>query len=353
MPFMLRTLGRGARRGVLTVALAAALVSVAPAVSHADVVAPAAGYGFGQGAAPSWSSFADTNRELDAVAATGASWYRLAVDWSRIEKAKGQYDWGYVDNAVNTAASKGLRVLGTLLYSPGWSRPPGANMLLPGVPPADPADYADFAAKAAQRYAGRVQAWQMWNEPNLPLFMGFTGNRAAVYAGLAKAAYPAIKAADPGATVVLAGLSRQLGPESPSLFLGQLYAEGIQGSFDAAAAHPYVSPGGIAADPEGGWSEVGLMRNVMNGSGDGGKKIWFTEMGAPTSDNGEGVSQQEQAKQITDVLAAAAGLGYVGPAFIYSIRDNNSANRGYREDNFGALLTTDWQPKYTASVLAR
>ena len=53
------------------------------------------------------------------------------------------------------------------------------------------------------------------------------------------------------------------------------------------------------------------------------------------------------------VLAAAAGLGYVGPAFIYSIRDNDSSNRGDREANFGALLTTDWQPKFTASVLAR
>ena len=353
MPFMLRTLGRVARRGALTVTLIAALVAVAPAVSHAEVVAPAGGYGFGQGAAPTWAPFEDTNRELDAVARTGASWYRVAVDWSVIEKTKGQYNWAYLDNAVNTASAKGLRVLGVLLYTPPWARPPALNSLLPSVPPTNAADYADFASKAAARYAGRVQAWQVWNEPNLPLFMGFTQNKAAVYAEMAKAAYPAIKAADPGATVVLSGLSRQPGPESPSNFLRQLYDAGIKGSFDAAAAHPYVTPGGIAADPEGGWSEVGLMHSVMSDAGDGGKKIWFTELGAPTSDTAEGVSQQEQAKQITDVLAAAAGLGYVGPAFIYSIRDNNTANRGDRESNFGALLTTDWQPKFTAGVLAR
>ncbi len=354
MPSMLKPLGRTFRRSALIATLVAALVSAAPAVSHAaDVVAPADGYGFGQGAAPTWSSFADTNREIEAVARTGASWYRVAVDWSTIEKAKGQYDWGYLDNAVNTANANGLRVLGVLLYTPAWARPPALNSLLPSVPPANPADYAAFANAAAKRYAGRVQAWQMWNEPNLPIFMGFTENRAAVYAGLAKAAYPAIKAADPGATVVLSGLSRKLGPDSPSGFLRQLYDLGVGGSFDATAAHPYVTPGGIAADPEGGWSEVGAMRGVMNGAGDGAKKIWFTELGAPTSDTVEGVSQQEQAKQITDVLAAAAGLGYVGPAFIYSIRDNNSGNRGDNESNFGALLTTDWQPKYTASVLAK
>ncbi len=353
MPFMLRTLGRAGRRGVLVATLIAAFVSVAPAVSHAGVVAPADGYGFGQGAAPTYSSFEDTNREIDAVSRTGASWYRLAVDWSTIEKSKGQYDWGYLDNAVNTATAKGLRVLGVLLYTPSWARPQALNSLIPSVPPADAGDYANFARVAAQRYGSRIPAWQVWNEPNLPLFMGFTQNRAAVYAGMLKAAYPAIKAGNPAATVVLSGLSRQPGPESPSNFLRKLYDAGIQGSFDAAAAHPYVSPGGLAADPEGGWSEVGLMHDVMAGAGDGGKKIWFTELGAPTSDTAEGVSQQEQAKQITDVLSAAAGLGYVGPAFIYSIRDNNSANRGDRESNFGALLTSDWQPKFTASVLAR
>lgn len=353
MPFMLKRPGRMFRRSAVIVTLVAALVSVAPAVSHADVVVPADGYGFGQGASPTWSSFADTNRELDAVAGTGASWYRLAVDWSVIEKAKGQYDWAYLDNAVNTATAKGLRVLGVLLYTPTWARPPALNSLIPSVPPANAADYADFAAKAAQRYAGRVQAWQMWNEPNLPIFMGFTENRAAVYAELAKAAYPAIKAANPGATVVLAGLSRKLGPDSPAGFLRQLYDAGVGGSFDAAATHPYVTPGGINADPEGGWSAIRQMRDVMNAAGDGGKKIWLTELGAPTADTPEGVSQQEQAKQITDVLTAAAGLGYVGPAFIYSIRDNNSANRGDNESNFGALLTSDWQPKFTAGVLAR
>jgi hypothetical protein len=353
MPLMRKPLNRTFGRSTLIAIMLAAFVSVTPAVSHADVVAPAGGYGFGQGAAPVWSSYGDTNRELEAVGRTGASWYRLAVDWSAIEKAKGQYDWGYVDNAVNTATAKGLRVLGVLLYTPTWARPPALNSLMPSVPPANAADYADFAGKAAKRYAGRVQAWQMWNEPNLPIFMGFTDNRAAVYAGLAKAAYPAIKAANPGATVVLSGLSRKPGPDSPAGFLRQLYDAGVGGSFDAAAAHPYVTPGGIAADPEGGWSAIGQMREVMNGAGDGGKKIWLTELGAPTADTAEGVSPQEQAKQITDVLSAAAGLGYVGPAFIYSIRDNNSGNRGDNESNFGALLTSDFQPKYTAGVLAR
>jgi hypothetical protein len=78
------------------------------------------------------------------------------------------------------------------------------------------------------------------------------------------------------------------------------------------------------------------------------------EVGAPTSDpSAEGVSQLEQTRQITDVLWKAAQTGYSGPAFIFSNRDVNSALRGNRDDNFRALLTSDWQPKVAASVLAR
>lgn len=53
------------------------------------------------------------------------------------------------------------------------------------------------------------------------------------------------------------------------------------------------------------------------------------------------------------MLAGLAAAGWAGPAFIYSIRDVDTANRADREDNFGALLTTDFQPKFTAGVLAR
>ena len=103
-----------------------------------------------------------------------------------------------------------------------------------------------------------------------------------------------------------------------------------------------------------GWSDIARVHDVMTVHGDGNMKIWMTEMGAPTaSATDEGVSQEEQAKQIVDVLAGLSTTGYSGPAFIYSIRDLDTANADEVQDNFGALLTTDWQPKFAASVLAR
>lgn len=336
-------------RSVAALAILVGLV-VTPSASAAPAAAPGAGYGFGDGAQLAWLSAGDVNRELDAVAKTNASWLRVLIPWSHIEVAKGQYNWGQLDTVVNAAAAHDLRVLGVIAYSPDWTHAPGAAYT---SPPDNAADYANFASTVVKRYGSRISNWQLWNEPNLPMFFGNSVANAPRYTELVKAAYPAIKAAQPGSTVVLAGLSRLPGDESPPSFLAQMYAAGARGNFDAAAAHPYVFPTGLAANPENGWSDVAAMRDVMTGNGDAGKKIWMTEFGAPTCDCADGVSPQEQAKQITDVLAAAAATGYSGPAFVYSIRDTDSADRGQRESNFGSLLTSDWQSKYTAGVLAR
>lgn len=320
-------------------------------IAEAEPVVPADGYGFSVGASQIWMSAQDADRELDAAALTNARWLRVHVDWHAVEKVKGEYDWGYVDHWIDGARARGMRVLGLITNTPDWAKAPGTALY---APPTDPADYAAFAAAVAKRYRDRVTDWELWNEPNLPRFLGFAESRAAVYVGLLKAAYPAIKAVQPNSTVISAGLSPAVGVDGPANFLNDMYVNGAKGYFDAVAMHPYVFPAGLAADPDNAWSDLARAHDVMTLNGDGDKKVWMTELGAPTSDPAaEGVSQQEQAKQILDVLAGLAAAGWVGPAFIYSIRDVDSANRGNREDNFGALLTTDFQPKFTAGVLAR
>jgi hypothetical protein len=317
----------------------------------AEPVVPADGYGFSVGASQIWMSAEDADRELDAAARTDARWIRVHIDWHAIEKVKGQFDWGYVDHWIDGAGARGMRVLGLITNTPDWAKAPGTALY---APPIDPADYAAFAATVVRRYSDRVSDWEVWNEPNLPRFLGYAERQAAVYVGLLKAAYPAIKVVQPNSTVMSAGLSPALGVDAPANFLNDMYTNGAKGYFDAVAMHPYVFPGGIAADTDHGWSDLARAHDVMTVHGDGDKKIWMTEFGAPTSaPTAEGVSQEEQAKQILDVLAGVAATGWSGPAFIYSIRDLDTANPDDREDNFGALLTSDWQPKYTAGVLAR
>lgn len=351
-----RPVGRGSLAAALVGALVAALIVITPAPANAAVSYPG-GYGFGQGHAPVLYTYADTNRELDAVAKTGASWLRVLVDWSSIESTQGQYNWGYLDNVVNAAKSRGLKVLGIIAYTPVWARPQALGSLLWTIPPANAQEFADFSAQVARRYGDRISDWEIWNEPNLPIFFGLVmDNVAARYTEILKATYPAIKSVQPGATVLAAGLSPSPGTAKPPQFLQQMYDAGAGGFFDAAAAHPYVPTDGIngsGADSwaGNGWDDVPAMHDVMAANGDGGKKIWLTELGG-TTDVAGGISQQEQAKQIVDVLAAAAATGYCGPAFIYSIRDVDTTTTD-PQNHYGSLLTSDWQPKYAAGVLAR
>jgi GH35 family endo-1,4-beta-xylanase len=349
---MHRATSRIVARVVIVVLLVVAMSVVGQrAVTAEAVTPPQDGYGFSVGAPMTYMSNIDADRELDAAAKTNASWLRVLIDWHLVEPMPGAFNWGYVDHWVNGARKRGLKVLGLIAYTPDWARAPGSYF---SAPPLDPNTFAAFAEKVVQRYRDRIADWEIWNEPNVPLFFGQVPDRAARYTELLKVTYPAIKASQPDSTVIAAGLSRAWAPDDPPAFVNSMYELGVKGSFDAMAMHPYVYPNGLATDDHNGWSDVEKVHRLMVDNGDGGKKIWMTELGAPTSaPSAAGVSQAEQARQITDILWKSAESGFSGPAFIFSIRDVDTADQDNEQDNFGALLTSDWQPKAAASVLAR
>ncbi len=77
------------------------------------------------------------------------------------------------------------------------------------------------------------------------------------------------------------------------------------------------------------------MRSVMQANGDGAKKIWGTEFGAPT--NGpNGVSEQAQAQAITKAYALWKTYDWAGPLFTYQMRDYGT-DPSNRENFFGLL----------------
>lgn len=348
---MNRRVGGLVRLLACTLAVAMTVVVAGCREAPVPVEYPDDGYGFAVGAPQAWMAPEDAARELDAVAGTDATWLRVHIDWQFVEPVKGQFDWSYVDRWINGARDRGLKVLGLIVNTPEWARAPGAPLYAPAE---NLADFGDFVTAVVKRYQKRITNWEIWNEPNLPRFMGFADVRPRRYVDLLKTAYPAIKVVQPNATVIAAGLSPAVGVDAPPNFVNDMYIAGAKGFFDALAMHPYVYPGGIAADPFNSWSDIARVHDLMTLHGDGDKKIWMTELGAPTSTTtDEGVSQEEQARQITDVLSGLKGTGYSGPAFIYSIRDTDTSNQDEVQDNFGALLTTDWQRKYSAAVLAK
>jgi hypothetical protein len=328
--------------------------SVQTAVVAAAPAAPSASgrFGIATGGAVQNLSATDLTRYLDAVKAAGAQWIRIDFNWAVIQGGgPTSYNWGPFDNVVNGARARGLNVLGTMLYTPGWARPAGTSGT---TPPTNLNDYVTFARACVQHFGpAGVHNFEIWNEPNISQFWA-PGPDTARYTQLLKLAYAAIKQLDPSATVVSAGLSPygsygQFDAQhmNPINYLQGMYANGAAGSLDAVGWHPYNFPNGLGFYGWSGWSQMTdtspSARSVMTAAGDGGKQIWATEFGWPTGSSTRAVSEATQAQMVTDSYAKLKTYSWAGPAFFYSGRDAGTDLFNI-EDNFG-IIHNNWSPK--------
>ena len=314
----------------LLVAVVGALTTATSGQAHAF---PRAEFGFSEGGYSLKRSNAQLAATYDSASELGATWSRMVAYWPDIEPSPGKFDWSNTDRLVNGAKARGFRVDIILLGAPTWA---GGNGL-PGTPP-NAAAFGNFAAAAARHLGNRVDAYEIWNEPNLVNM--FTPVDPARYASLLRAAYPRIKAIDPSSTVLSGGLASttalNLGAYTtpPVEFLRQMYAAGARGFVDAVADHPYTFPFTADRDPNARWAQTAQMYDIMRANGDGGKKIWITEFGAPTGTGNGAVSDAAQGAILTSALREGASRPYIGPMFLHCIQDPGS-NPSNVEDNFG------------------
>ncbi len=126
-----------------------------------------------------------------------------------------QYRWGPIDETMDQLRAAGIEpVVAVTGPGPLWgSRAPSAGNQR--YKP-DPRKFADFATAVARRYGAGVSRWLIWNEPNVNSWLQpqqdcvkrrCTPAAPAIYRSLVRAAYPAIKAADPGSTVIAGTLA--------------------------------------------------------------------------------------------------------------------------------------------------
>jgi hypothetical protein len=306
--------------------------------------------GFSPGASFLWESQADQERDLDLMASTGAKWLRLDFPWPSIQPAATTWNWGPFDRVIALAKARNFTILALPSYTPTWAKGTTGNS------PADPNTFAAFMTAAVQRYAPQgVKSWEIWNEPNQS--WSWSPPDPAAYTRLLIKAYAAVKAADPTAQVLTAGLAPAAdrpGQEvAPLTFVQGIYAAGGQGSFDAVAVHPYTYPS-VPTDPSiASWSPFAKMADihrVMESNGDAAKKIWLTEFGAPTGTGTGAVSEARQPDMVTQGFIGRAQWTWTGPLFWYAGRDSGT-NLADREQNFG-LWRNDFSAKPSAAVFA-
>ena len=238
-------------------------------------------------------------RDLLEIKNMGFTWVKQGFGWRDIELEKGKFDWSRTDFVVYTTNRYGEGKLDLLIrvdHQPEWARK-GCSMQ---GPPTNMKDFGDFLSAVASRYKGRIRAYQIWNEPNLAREWCDQRPSPQQYAQMLKTAYTAIKAADPDALVISAGMSptgtnnEQAMPDD--VFLDQLY-QGMGGKsdgyFDLMGVHaagfkaaPEVSPAEAAADKAkyGGerfftFRRVEDLRKIMEKYGDTNKQVAVLEFG--------------------------------------------------------------------------
>jgi hypothetical protein len=134
------------------------------------------------------------------------------------------YAFALADGAIVEAAARGLRVLASFTYAPRWAEGPGRPAgTRAGTWRPDPRALEDYGAALARRYSGsfpdparpgrmlpRVDAFQVWNEPNLERYLTPQWRRGrtvapAHYRRMLSAFYRGVKSVRRSALVVSAG----------------------------------------------------------------------------------------------------------------------------------------------------
>ena len=255
-------------------------------------------------------------QNLDRLRSTGAGLVRQTFDWARIEHAPGRYDLSFYDRYVAALARRHLRLLPILFNAPPFrsSAPPDARRGT--YPPRRPADMGEFGALLVRRYGPRgsfwrehpglprlpVRSWQVWNEPNLPVYWP-SGPDAAEYVALLRATGRGIRRVDPGAEIVTAGLPDSTLGVPLGEYVAAMFGAGGRGAFDALAVNPY------GLDARGVLDTVRAVRAVAAESGDN-PAVWVTELGwatgGPPSDFR--VSEARQAELLEATVLALARM---------------------------------------------
>ncbi|HEX2172054.1 MAG TPA: cellulase family glycosylhydrolase [Dehalococcoidia bacterium] len=259
-----------------------------------------------------WGNPGTTDRDLKLVRDAGFTWIKQMFQWNYIEgKAKGQYEWHEPDRIVEATKKYDLKILARVDVTPFWARPAGSDKTLHG-PPENLADYGEFLRDLAARYKGQIKAYQIWNEPNLMREWGGEAPDPVKYTALLKIAYEAIKASDPDAIVISAGLSPTTASGAYAMpdveFLQKMYDAGAGKYFDQLGVHgagfrsePEADPAQVALDPvasNGDQSPPELrrvyafrhiedLRQIMIRNGDERKQVAVLEFGW-TSDKRSG-----------------------------------------------------------------
>ncbi len=174
--------------------------------------------------------------ELRHMKAAGIDSIRLDANWRVVQRnGPGTFDWAHLDQLIGSARAVRMAVDLVIDGCPAWAAIPHSERRS-WPQPKSARQYAAFAKSMG------IKVFEIWNEPNDTKSWQPTASPAA-YTKMLRAAYIAIKQAEPSAFIIAGGLAPLStsggGSYSAIKFLKAMYADGAKGYFDAVGMHPY------------------------------------------------------------------------------------------------------------------
>lgn len=235
------------------------------------------------------------NIHLDWIRTMAFSHVKQIFAWENIEPRRGAWNFARADEIVHAVERRGLELVVRLSDAPDW-----AHASVPGhkgedfidAPPDNLDDWATYCSAVASRYRGRIAAYQIWNEPNLAREWGNQEPDAAAYVEMLRACGAAIRAADPDAILISAGLSptgnHDARAHRDDLYLQAMYDAGFQQYVDVVGMHapgyapPAYGPDDAERDGKGRWAtfrRIEDLRKVMIANDDSARQAAILEFG--------------------------------------------------------------------------
>jgi Glycosyl hydrolase catalytic core len=307
------------------------------------------------------------------------------------------YNWTLYDRLVRYATAHDVKVVFSILFTPGWANGGRAR----NVAPTDPVDLQHFAYAAAVRYSGywtppadqqdpsldsgasplpSVTRWTAWNEPNNPVWLTPQYKRigkswriesAFQYARICNAVYSGIhsvlispeRGPVPGEEVACGvtgprgnDAPRSLRPEpDPIAFMVAAKRYGLK-DFDVWAHHPYPLDGNDAPTyvprPTEHAVVLGNIGTLLTKLSQlwGPKHLWITEYGYQTNPPNRtkfGISWSKQAAYLRQAYRLASSNPRIDMMLWFLLRDDSSP-AGWKS----GLETAAGQVKPSANAFA-
>lgn len=275
--------------------------------------------------------------DIPMIASAGFGFVRMDFPWADIERQKGLYDFSVQNRLTQSFAKQRINTLGIISYGNRIYDNSTAPFHLGPQTDEVRSAFARFAASAAATFKERGVMWEIWNEPNNPIFWQPNPN-ADEYVKLAKETITAMRQVDPNVTIIAPAV---ITLEQENLngwnYLERCFALGLLELVDAISIHPYRRQ-----PPETAENDYQHLQTLIAHYMPPRKKMFpiiSSEWGYPVT--------AQVSKELQAALLARQFLTNITRGISLSIWydwQNDGQDPQNPENNFG-LLDTNYQPK--------